>query len=132
MNLISTIGGRAHLDRGTAANAVEAPALREEHQAVAAVDTPALPVNGRLLDVEVNGMLQGVVQPCFNAGVQLQREVVASRHKVERIDLEVEVTVACRDQRNVQSVKPGASVGHQRAEFRIHSEREDRALDRLV
>jgi hypothetical protein len=27
----SGIGGRAHLDRGTAANAVEAPALREEH-----------------------------------------------------------------------------------------------------
>ncbi len=77
-------------------------------------------------------MLKRIIDPADHAGIQPQRQVIASRQKVEAVDLEIKIAVASRDERNVQAVKPGAAVGHQGAHVGIHSDSEARTLDGFI
>src|SRR4029077_2711120 len=66
----------------SAAATFQPPALREKYDSEPAIEMPAVSVDGRLFDIEVDRVLDEVVD-AIEPGAQDQGEVVSSGHQIE-------------------------------------------------
>src|SRR5882724_11298562 len=61
-----------------------------------------------------------------------QGEIVMGGKKVEKIDIQIDVAIARRNQGNVKGVMPGTGVSDKSAEFRVEPKAEAGKRNRLI